>query len=82
MNTRQTAAQKRLKRSALNFAQSSNRLLQKILPAIFLTMSYSVFMVILCRILESHFERNQSKVDYSKNCGKKKNASTVLFGSW
>ena len=35
-------------------------------------MSYSVFMVILCRILESHFERNESKADYSKKEKKKK----------
>ena len=43
-------------------------------------MSYSVFMLILCRILELRFERNQSKADYSKNCGKKKMRAQFCLG--
>ena len=31
--------------------------------------------------MKSHFERKQSKIDYSKLFEKNKNASTVLFGS-
>ena len=46
---------------------SSNRLLHKSMPTIFLIMSYSAFAAMLWQILKSHFERKQSKTDYPKN---------------
>ena len=55
----------------LNFdTYSSNRMLHKSVPAIFLIMCYSVIVAMIWQILKSHFERKQSKTDYSKNIWK------------
>ena len=61
---------------------SSNKLLHKSLPTIFLWMSYWAFAAMLWQILKSHFKRKQSKTDYPENIRKKKNDTTVFFGSW
>ena len=61
---------------------SSNRLLHKSVHTMFLIMSYSAFAAIRLQILKSHFEQKQSKTDYQKKIERKKNASTVFFGSW
>ena len=59
---------------------SSNRLLHKSVPTIFLIMSYSAFAAILWQILKSHFERKQSKQIIQKIFDKKKSVSS-FFGS-
>ena len=61
---------------------SSNRLLHKSVPTIFLIMSYSAFAAILWQILKSHFERKQSKTDYPKNIWKEEKCVHGFFGSW
>ena len=61
---------------------SSNRLLHKSVPTIFLIMSYSAFAAILWQILKSHFERKQSKTDYPKNIWKEEKCIHCFFGSW
>ena len=62
-----------LKRSTLDFAHISNRLLHKIVPVCFLTMSYLFFITITPRVLKSNFAWKQLKVDYSKNILKEEN---------
>ena len=61
---------------------TSNRLLHKSVPTIFLIMSYSAFAAILWQILKSHFERKQSKTDYPKNIWKEEKCVHGFFGSW
>ena len=61
---------------------SSNRLLHKSVPTIFLIMSYSAFAAILWQILKSHFERKQLKTDYPKNVWKEEKCVHSFFGSW
>ena len=61
---------------------SSDRLLHKSVPTIFLIMSYSVFAAILWQILKSHFERKRSKTDYPKNIWKKEKCVHGFFRSW
>ena len=82
VNTWRAPVRKPLKGSTLNFAHISNRLLQKTVPAFFLIMSYSFFMVITRRALKGYFALKQLKADYSKIFGKKKIAGTVSFVSW
>ena len=60
---------------------NSNRLLYKSMPTIFLVMSYSVFVVILWKILKSHFEPKQSKTDCPKNILKEEKCVHVFLGS-
>ena len=60
---------------------TSNRLLHKSVPTIFLIMSYSAFAAILWEILKSHFEQ-QSKTDYPKNIWKEEKCVHGFFGSW
>ena len=64
------------------WTHSSNRLLYKSVPTIFLIMSYSAFAAILWQILKSHFERKQSKTDYQKNIWKEEKCFHGFFGSW
>ena len=61
---------------------SSNRLLRKSMPKIFLIMSYSAFAAILWQILKSYFERKRSKRDYPKNIWKEEKCVHGFFGSW
>ena len=61
---------------------SSNRLLHKSVPTIFLIMSYSAFAAILWEILKSHFERKQSETDYPKNIWKEEKCAHGYLGSW
>ena len=56
--------------------------MHKIVPTIFLIMSYSGFAAILWQILKSHFERKQSKTDYPKNIWKEEKCVHGFFGSW
>ena len=64
------------------WTHSSNKLLQKSVPMIFLIMSYSAFAAILWQILKSHFERKQSKTDHPKNIWKEEKCIHGFFGSW
>ena len=67
---------------SMTLIHSSNRLLHKSVPTIFLIMSYSAFAAILWQILKSHFERKQSKTDYPKNIWKEEKCVHGFFGSW
>ena len=64
------------------WTHSSNRLLHKSVPTISLIISYSAFAAILWQILQSHFERKQSKTDYPKNIWKEEKCFHGFFGSW
>ena len=48
-------------------------MLHKTVPAFFLTMSYSIFIAIIRRVLKAFFAWKQLKVDYSKNIWKEEN---------
>ena len=51
----------------------SNRLLHKIVPALFLIISFLFFIAITRRALKAYFAWKQSKVDYSKNIWEEEN---------
>ena len=62
------------------WTHSSNRLLHKSVPTIFLIMSYSAFAAILWQILKSHFEQKLSKTDYPKNIWKEEKCAHGFLG--
>ena len=51
----------------------SKRPLHKTVPAFFLTISYSIFIAIIRRVLKASFAWKQLKADYSKNIWKEEN---------
>ena len=55
------------------FTHISNRVLNKNVPAFFLTMSHSSLIAIIWRVLKACFTWKQLKTDYSKNIWKEDN---------
>ena len=56
-----------------NFSHISNRVLNKNVPAFFLTMSHSSLIAIIWCVLKACFTWKQLKTDYSKNIWKEEN---------
>ena len=59
------------------FTHISNRVLNKNVPAFFLTMSHSSSIAIIWRVLKACFTWKQLKTDYSKNIWKEENHGFV-----
>ena len=73
VNIWRAPVQNLLNRSTLNFVHTFLTLLHKTVPAFFLIMSYSFFIVITRRALKTYFAWKQLKLDYSKIIWKEEN---------